>query len=238
MKRITQSLCLSFCLLLTFSCGGQDRNTENYTFKEGSYSGTGKWYMGREIAHVMGAGGMPWLDRPERETEERVSLLLKNLDLQKTDVVADIGAGSGYHVFRIAPKVKDGKVFAVDLQVEMLEELRERKRKGKFTNVEVIKGTEQSVNLPPGSVDKILMVDVYHEFSYPVEMLASMYSALKPGGKIYLIEYRKEDPKVPIKELHKMSEAQAIAEYEANGFTFETNISNLPWQHCLVFVRE
>ena len=213
-------------------------STAKYTFKKGSFSGTGKWYMDREIAYVMGAGGMPWLDRAERESEERVSLLLKNLALQKTDVVADIGAGSGYHVFRMAPKVKDGKVFAVDLQPEMLEELRLRKRQGKFSNVEVIEGTEQSVNLPPGSVDKILMVDVYHEFSYPVEMLSSMYNALKPGGQIYLIEYRKEDPKVPIKELHKMSEAQAVKEYEANGFKFVENIGNLPWQHCLVFVRE
>lgn len=238
MKKFFYTLCISAFMLLSYSCGGQESKTQDYTFKKGSYAGTGKWYMGREIAHVMGAGGMPWLDRAERESEERVSLLLKNLDLQKTDVVADIGAGSGYHVFRMAPKVVDGKVFAVDLQVEMLQELRERKRKGKFTNVEVIQGTEKSVNLPPGSVDKILMVDVYHEFSYPVEMLASMHAALKPGGKIYLIEYRKEDPEVPIKESHKMSEAQAIAEYEANGFTFEANIANLPWQHCLIFVRE
>ena len=231
----------SFIILLGFilvACGsstGQDQTDSIYTFKEGDPYGTGKWYMGREIAYVMGFHGMDWLERPEREEEENVSKLLKNLDLEPTDVVADIGAGSGYHVFRMAPDLTKGKVYAVDIQQEMLDVMEKKKEEGDIENVELIKGSEKSTNLPPNSVDKILMVDVYHEFSYPREMLESMKQALKPGGAIYLIEYRKEDKWVPIKEVHKMTEEQAVREFEASGFVLDKNIGNLPWQHCMVF---
>jgi ubiquinone/menaquinone biosynthesis C-methylase UbiE len=210
---------------------------DTYTYKKGDSNGTGKWYMGREIAYVMGYEGMDWLDRPEREKEENTSKLLKNMNIQPGDTVADIGAGSGYHVFKIAPVAKNGFVYAVDIQDEMLAVMDYRIDTNKIDNVEVVKGSEKSVNLAENSVDKVLMVDVYHEFSYPIEMIASIKKALRAHGKIYLIEYRAEDGNVPIKEVHKMSEQQAVKEFKAAGFKLEKNISNLPWQHCMVFVK-
>ncbi|MFD0932233.1 class I SAM-dependent methyltransferase [Psychroflexus salinarum] len=228
------------CLLMLISPltevqAQSDSQNSPYEFKNGDPSGIGKWYKGREISHVMGYQGMAWLERSDREQEEETSQLLKNMNLQPTDAVADIGAGSGYHVFKIAPKVSEGVVYAVDIQPEMLEAMKEKNEKAKQDHIQFIKGSEQKANLPENSVDKILMVDVYHEFAYPVEMLASMKTALKADGKIYLIEYRAEDPTVPIKRLHKMSEAQAVKEFRANGFQLIENIDNLPWQHCMVF---
>jgi ubiquinone/menaquinone biosynthesis C-methylase UbiE len=183
----------------------------------------------------MGHQGIAWLERPEREQEEETSTLLKNMDLQSTDVVTDIGAGSGYHVFKIAPKVSEGKVFAVDIQPEMLNAIEKKKNELGQNNIELIKGTEKNTKLPKNSVDKVLMVDVYHEFEFPVEMIQSIKNALRANGKIYLIEYRAEDKSVPIKRLHKMTEAQAVKEMNAAGFELIKNIGNLPWQHCMVF---
>jgi SAM-dependent methyltransferase len=214
---------------------GQNQNDTLYSIKDGDPYGTGKWYMDREIAHVMGFHGMEWLERPEREKEEKTLKLINNLDLQPTDVVADIGAGSGYHVFRMAPQLAKGKVYGVDIQQEMLDVMSARIEESGATNVELVKGAEKTANLHPNSVDKILMVDVYHEFSFPREMLESMREALKPGGAIYLIEYRREDDWVPIKTVHKMTEKQAVKEFESSGFVLDTNIGNLPWQHCMVF---
>ena len=175
--------------------------------------------------------------RPEREEEERVSLLIKNMDLKPSQVIADIGAGSGFHVFKMAPKVNPGKVYAVDIQPEMLAAIQQKMEAEGVVNVEPIKGSEQSVNLTENSVDKVLLVDVYHEFIYPHEIMLSIRKALKPGGKVYLIEYRAEDRSVPIKPIHKMTEKQSVKEMEAAGFKLEENISNLPWQHCMVFVK-
>ncbi len=169
---------------------------------------------------------------------ENVNLLLNNMKIKDTDVIADIGAGSGYHVFRIAPRVKNGKVIAVDIQKEMLETIKTRKNNGNIKNIELKLGSEKSINLPENSVDKILLVDVYHEFSFPYEMMLSIKKALRPGGQLFLIEYRAEDFLVPIKEVHKMSERQAIKELKAAGFKFKINIDNLPWQHCLVFEKK
>lgn len=214
------------------------QTSEVYTTRSGDPNGTGKWYMGREIARVMGYQGMGWLDRPERESEENTSRLLQNMEINSGDHLADIGAGSGYHVFKMAAMVPEGMVYAVDIQEEMLDELRRKKEKNGMANVQVVQGGEQSVNLEENTIDKVLMVDVYHEFSYPVEMLASVKSALKADGKLYLIEYRGEDRGVPIKKVHKMTEAQAVKELEAAGFRLERNIGNLPWQHCMVFVQE
>jgi SAM-dependent methyltransferase len=211
---------------------------EVYTYKRNDPNGIGKWYQGREIAHVMGFQGMDWLNRPEREQEENVSILLKNMNIQTLDVIADIGAGSGYHVFKIAPMVKEGTIFAVDIQEEMLAEIDYQKEIAGINNVNLVKGSEQSANLPENSIDKVLMVDVYHEFNYPLEMLLSIKKALKPNGKIFLIEYRGEDPNVPIKTIHKMTEAQSVKELKAAGFKFVENRDNLPWQHCMVFVLE
>jgi SAM-dependent methyltransferase len=211
---------------------------EKYTFKSGEYNGIGKWYMGREIAYVMGFEGIGWLERSQREKEENVSNLVQNMGINPNDTIADIGAGSGYHVFRMAPLAKRGLVYAVDIQTEMLMAIETTKEKNKIKNIKTILGSEKSVYLPKNSVDKILMVDVYHEFSYPIEMINSIKSALKPHGQLFLIEYRGEDPNVPIKTIHKMTEKQAVKEMEAAGFKLKRNINNLPWQHCMVFVKK
>lgn len=209
-----------------------------YEFKSGDYNGIGKWYLGREIAHVMGFQGMEWLERPEREQEENSATLIKNMNIQPNDVIADIGAGSGYHVFKMVEKLNDGKIYAVDIQPEMLSAMSVKKESLKLKNIELVLGDEQTTNLPENSIDKILMVDVYHEFNYPVEMIQSMSQALKKNCEVYLIEYRLEDPSIPIKTIHKMSEAQAVKEFKANGFALKKNIGNLPWQHCMVFVKQ
>jgi ubiquinone/menaquinone biosynthesis C-methylase UbiE len=160
------------------------------------------------------------------------------MGIKPTDTIADIGAGSGYHVFRMAPLANNGLIYAVDIQVEMLMEIENTKQFNKINNVETILGSETSIQLPVRSVDKILMVDVYHEFNFPIEMIASIKNALKPEGQLFLIEYRGEDPKVPIKKIHKMTENQAVKEMEAAGFKLKSNITNLPWQHCMIFVLE
>jgi ubiquinone/menaquinone biosynthesis C-methylase UbiE len=238
MKKLTILLFLFTFLLQPNNCFGQNSNIDNkYTFKEGDYNGIGKWYMGREIAYVMGFQGIGWLERSEREQEENVSKLILNMRIKSDDIIADIGAGSGYHAFRIAPIAKNGLVYAVDIQTEMLMTIEKNKEFSEIKNIETILGTEKSVQLPKNSVDKILMVDVYHEFSFPVEMITSMKNALKPNGQLFLIEYRGEDPLVPIKTIHKMTEKQALKEMESAGFKLKENIDNLPWQHCMIFVK-
>ena len=179
---------------------------------------------------------MSWLERDNREKEENTSRLIKNMNIQSEDVIADIGAGSGYHVFKMAPIASKGKIYAVDIQEEMLAAIRKKKEEKGIDNIELVRGSEKSVNLAANSIDKVLMVDVYHEFNFPYEMIQSIKSALKPNGEIFLIEYRAEDKSVPIKPLHKMSETQAVKEMQVAGFTLKENISNLPWQHCMVFV--
>ncbi len=239
MKKKTIVLMLfSISMIGLESCAQQTSTSEKYTYKKGDPNGIGKWYMGREIAYVMGFQGIAWLERPEREAEENTTRLLENMDLQPGDTIADIGAGSGYHVFKMSRIANEGLIYAVDIQDEMLMAIDFRIDKDNVKNVETIKGSEKSVNLPENSVDKVLMVDVYHEFSYPAEMLASITKALRPDGKLYLIEYRGEDDNVPIKKVHKMSEAQAVKEMKAAGLRLEKNIDNLPWQHCMVFVKQ
>jgi precorrin-6B methylase 2 len=238
-KKATYLLSIVVLILTLTTCQAQTTSNDTiYEFKNGDPSGIGKWYKGREIAYVMGYQGMGWLERPEREQEEKTSKLLKNMNLKPTDVVADIGAGSGYHVFKMAPKVSEGLVYAVDIQKEMLQAIKTKKQALGQDNITLVKGTEKSVNLPQNEVDKILMVDVYHEFEYPIEMLTSIKTALRENGRIYLIEYRAEDLTVPIKHLHKMSEAQAVKEMKAAGFKLIENIDNLPWQHCMIFGME
>ena len=232
---------ISLLLLVIVFCIPSEKavaqDAEVYTYKKGDPNGTGKWYMGREIAYVMGFQGMGWLERPEREKEENTSTLIANMDIQPTDDIVDIGAGSGYHVFKMAPLANEGTVYAQDIQDEMLAAVDFRKKEFNATNVELIKGSETSANLPANSVDKVLIVDVYHEFSYPVEMMASIKNAMRPDAELYLIEYRGEDTSVPIKEVHKMTEEQAVKEMEAAGFELKENIGNLPWQHCMVFIK-
>jgi len=239
MKKNIRLLFLLAIIVPLSQCAGQDTSSNGkYTFKKGNPYGIGKWYMGREIANVMGFQGMDWLDRPEREEEENTSKLLRNMEIGADDTIADIGAGSGYHVFKMAPIAGKGLIYAVDIQDEMLTELRKNKENRKSKNVRIIKGGDKSVNLKENSVDKVLMVDVYHEFDYPIEMIASIKKALRPEGKLFLIEYRGEDNRVPIKKVHKMTEEQAVKEMEAAGMKLERNIGNLPWQHCMVFGKE
>lgn len=238
MKKIAQTLFIILILLQWHQVIAQDKTPNaNYTYKKGDPNGIGKWYMGREIAYVMGYQGMQWLDRPEREKEENTSTLLLNMAIDPEDIIADIGAGSGYHVFKMAKLAEGGLIYAVDIQDEMLEEISNRKELDQIKNVRVIKGGEKNINIAENSLDKVLMVDVYHEFNYPAEMLVSIKKALKADGKLFLIEYRGEDESVPIKELHKMTEAQAIKEMEAAGLKLHRNIDNLPWQHCMVFIK-
>jgi ubiquinone/menaquinone biosynthesis C-methylase UbiE len=206
--------------------------------RAGDPNGINKWYMGRQIAHVMSHYGIDWLEREEREMEENTSLLLKNLAVKPGMVVADIGAGSGYHSALLSKMVETGKVFAVDVEPEMIAYLNARIKQEKLTRIVPVLSTEQKVSLPENTIDMMLLVDVYHEFSFPYEMALSMRAALKPGGKLVLVEFRVEDPTVPIKTIHKMSEAQAIKEFKAAGFAFDKNIDNLPWQHCMVFTKQ
>ena len=225
------------CIIILFiSCGSQTSETSGiYTYQIEDYNGIGKWYMGREIASVMGFEGMEWLERPERESEENVSTLIKNMSINLEDTIADIGAGSGYHTFRMALKAPKGFIYAIDIQEKMLSEISSRINNGYLKNITPILGTETNINLTENSVDKILLVDVYHEFKYPYEMMESIKKALRPNGKIFIIEYRGEDPRVPIKKIHKMTEKQVVKEMKAIGLKLEVNMDNLPWQHCLIF---
>jgi FkbM family methyltransferase len=202
-----------------------------------SADGIGKTFMGREISQVMGHPGIGWLERTTREKEEAPTKAIALLELAPDTVVADIGAGSGYYSFRLARLLPKGKVVAVDIQPEMLAFLKAEAAKLGVTNVQPHLGAVDDVRLPPASLDAALMVDAYHEFDHPAEMLASLRSALRSKGRIYLLEFRAEDDNVPIKPHHKMTEAQARKEFEAAGFRFVVNKPDLPWQHLLVFEK-
>lgn len=193
--------------------------------------------MGREISQVMGHCGMSWLERDEREAEENPTKVINALQLKPGTTLADIGAGSGYYTFRISEKYPKSQVIAIEIQPEMIELLEQKIDTDNITNVRAHLGSIRDAQLPPASIDYALMVDAYHEFSHPYEMKVSLYSALKPGGRIILLEYRLEDPKVPIKRLHKMSEAQARKELEAAGFRWIETNNFLPWQHFMIFEK-
>lgn len=201
--------------------------------------GIGKFYLGREIAHVMGYAGASWLDRPERVKEEEPAKLLKALDVKPGMVVADVGAGSGYHTFRLAPVVGEkGKVIASDIQPEMLQLIEARAKKRKAGNVETVNGTAKDPKLPAGGVDLILLVDVYHEFEFPFEMAEKMAEALKPGGRLVFVEFKKEDGTVPIKLVHKMTERQVLKEMEPFPELEHTKTVPLSWQHVIIFTKK
>ena len=238
MKKLATLIILFGCFLTTNQSIAQanDKGVK-YTYKKGDFNGIGKWYMGREIAYVMGFQGVNWLERSEREIEEDVATLIKNMKIKTDDTIADIGAGSGYHVFKMAPLADKGLVYAVDIQPEMLEAIELKKKSKRVSNVETVLGSAKSINLPKNSLDKVLLVDVYHEFSNPFEMIESIKNALKPNGLLFLIEYRGEDPNVPIKKIHKMTKKQSIAEMRAVGLKLKENIDNLPWEHCLIFEK-
>jgi len=208
-----------------------------YTQKPPSRDGIGKVYLGREISQVMGHRGATWLERPSRADKENPALLVDSMNLASTDVVADIGAGTGYFTFRMAPRVPDGRVFAVDIQPEMLDMMRKTIENEGIGNVTLVQGTVQDPKLPSDSIDAALMVDAYHEFSHPREMMLNLKEALVPGGRVYLVEYRKEDPSIPIKPLHKMTEAQARKEMEAVGLEWVATEEMLPRQHFMIFQK-
>lgn len=203
-------------------------------------NGIGKFYMGREIAHVMGFPAANWLERTEREEEERTTLMVKSLKLKPGMTVADIGAGSGRISLMMAEQVGDeGKVIAVDIQQEMLNLIKKKIKQRKIKNVELVLGTQTSPELEESSVDLALMVDVYHEFEFPYEMMRELTQAMKPGGRIVFVEFRKEDPDVPIKLVHKMTEAQVKKEMSPPEFRckWKETIGVLPWQHMIVFEK-
>jgi len=193
---------------------------------------------GRRIANVMGVGGADWLERPERESEENVEGALNAIGLKPGMTVAEVGAGTGYVSLRMAKRVgPTGKVYANDLQPEMLDLLRKNAAKAGLTNVETVLGGETDPKLPPGQIDLIILVDVYHEFSQPQKMLQGIRLALKPDGRLVQLEYRKEDPAIPILPDHKMSVAEAKTEVEAEGFKLGPVIETLPRQHILIYTK-
>ena len=218
----------------------QEKKTENtrYHFGQSSPDGIGKFYMGREISHVMGHLAAGWLERPEREQEERVSLLVEALNLKAGDKIADIGAGTGYIARQIAVLIgSKGIVYGVDVQPEMVKLLTDNMKQYHITNVKGILGKIDDPNLPINSIDLAIMVDVYHEFSHPYEMIRSICKSLKPGGRLVFVEYRLEDPSVPIKRLHKMSELQVLKEASPHPLEWVETIHTLPRQHIIIFKR-
>ena len=223
------------------SSAQKDAGANRYTRTGKSPDGIGKSYMGREISGVMGWQGAAWLEREEREREERGDLLLRELGLKPGMAVADVGAGTGYYARRIAPLVGSGNsggvVYAVDVQPEMIQMLGDLVKKANLSNIKPVLCTVDNVKLPDASIDLALMVDVYHELEFPFEVMESVVRALKPGGRVVYVEYRSEDPKVPIKPLHKMSEAQVKKEAAAHALVYERTANTLPWQHVVVFKK-
>jgi ubiquinone/menaquinone biosynthesis C-methylase UbiE len=211
-----------------------------YEFREAhDPDGIGKFYMGREIAQVMGHLAAGWLDRPERDREEQPNKLMEALKVRPGDMVADIGAGTGYFTFRLSRRVgPKGKVYAVEIQPEMLEIIQKRRLARGVTNIELVLGKEANPKLPDAAIDLILLVDVYHEFRYPYEMTEAMVKALKPGGRLVFVEYRMEDPRVPIKLVHKMMEKQVKKEMEPHPLNWVKTHEVLPWQHVIVFEKK
>jgi ubiquinone/menaquinone biosynthesis C-methylase UbiE len=209
----------------------------HYETRTPSRDGIGKLYLGREISQVMGHRGARWLERQSREREERPQRVIEAMALAADAEVADIGAGTGYFTVRLAERVPAGRVFAVDIQPEMLDRLRRRLARDGIGNVEPVLGREDDPRLPSNSLDAALLVDAYHELAYPREMMQGIVAALRPAGRVFLIEYRGEDPRIPIKPLHKMTEAQARREMSAVGLRHLSTLDVLPTQHILIFEK-
>jgi ubiquinone/menaquinone biosynthesis C-methylase UbiE len=202
----------------------------------GDPNGINKWFMGRQIAIVMGHQAADWLERPQREEEEKTDLMIDSLKFREGEVVADIGVGSGYIARRVAKRIGEkGIVYGVDIQPEMLQVLQKRMAMFRINNVKGVLGEEKDPKLPPESCDTMIMVDVYHEFEHPFEMIDAMIKGLKPGGRIVFVEFRGEDPNVPIKTVHKMTEEQIKKEMSIHPLEYVETISALPWQHIVIF---
>ncbi len=215
-----------------------DAGPAYYSYGAASEDGIGKFYMGREISDLVnGHGAIAWLERQDRNETEKPEVLIRELQLKSDDVVADIGAGSGYFTFRIAPLIPKGRMIAVEIDDKMIGYLHDRKRQLSLSNVEIHKGDIENTGLPARSVDIAFMVDAYHEFSHPREMMESIVRALKPGGRVVLVEYEGEDPNNMVKRLHKMTVAQIRKEMEAVGLTWVRTSYDLPIQHITIFTK-
>ena len=238
MKLLLLWICLFACTAV--SCQQPPVNTKkshansSYVYHNPSSGGTGKFYFGREIAAIMDASGSDWLERPSRPREESTDSIVQAMQLKPNMVVADIGAGTGYYTFRVAKLVPQGKVYAVEIQKELIEMLNSKVNETN-ANVEVVRGDSLDVNLPANTIDLAFLVDVYHELSWPREIIQSISKSLKSDGKILLIEYRGEDANVRIKPLHKTTVAQLTREILANGFVLDKRIETFPIQHFLLF---
>lgn len=230
--------------VFVFSCNAPDSDAEvgsdSVHYEDGTASGergTGRYYMGREIAEITGMDRQEWLERPERETEELPNRVVRALELRSGDVVADIGAGTGYFTFRIAPHVPEGEVFAVDIDEKMLSLIQRRAQRRGVANVSPVLGSEIDPNLPDDSVDVVLIVFTYTQFSHPREMLVNIRRALVPGGRVVLVEYRGEDSTIPIPPVYTITEDQASREFEAAGLRWRETRDILPQHHFMVFEK-
>lgn len=223
-------------LLFTVAAFAQTKPDPLYETRGGDPNGIEKWFMGRQIARVMGHQAANWLERPEREEEEKTEAMVDALKFREGEVVADIGVGSGYVARKISKRIgATGVIYGVDIQPEMLDVLAKRMAMFRITNVKGVLGEITDPKLPPESCDTMIMVDVYHEFDHPFEMIEAMVKALKPGGRIVFVEYRGEDPSVPIKTVHKLTEAQVKKEMSVHALEHTETIEVLPWQHIIIF---
>ena len=236
-----------YVLLISIGCSelqaadpSQPTPPPTYEYRPASFDGTGKWFVDREIAHFMSNQGAPWLEREERETEEAPNRLVSALSLKPGYQVGDVGAGSGYLTWRMARVVgPTGKIYANDIQPEMISFLRTNLLVRGITNVVPVLGTTTDPRLPDNTLDLILLVDVYHECDHPLEMTRRMTDALKPGGRLVFVEYRGEERWIPIKPLHKMTAAQVRKEMALHPrLAFVENLTNLPRQHILIFQKK
>jgi cyclopropane fatty-acyl-phospholipid synthase-like methyltransferase len=242
MRSISRWTFLAFIAALAVPPGSiaaqQAGSTDGSARRDGKVPPPLTHYKGRQIAQTMHYLGANWLTRQERDKEEDTQSLLAALHIKPGQTVCDMGCGNGYYTLELARRVgKRGKVLAVDIQPEMLSLLNQRASKAGIENIEPILGTLVDPKLPPNSIDLILLVDVYHEFSHPEQMLQAMRKSLKPGGRLVLVEFRLEDPDVPIKLLHKMSKKQILKELPPNGFKLVEQFDDLPWQHVMFFAR-
>jgi ubiquinone/menaquinone biosynthesis C-methylase UbiE len=237
--RDARKVFLWLLLALGLPAAAAGTTAPQYSYVPPTPDGIGKVYLGREISHVMGFHGAQWLERTERMDEERPDLVLNALDLKPGMAVADIGAGTGYYTWRIAQRIgAAGMVYAVDVQPEMIKALEQQMSRRGIANVKAVPGTPADPKLPRNSLDLALMVDVYHEFEQPYEMLAAIVAALKPGGRVAFVEFRGNDPKVPIKPLHTMTEEQVRREAGAHALEWIRTTRDLPWQHVIVFRKQ
>ena len=238
MRHYVTAMLLSAFVLAPLTAHASDDAASRYTLVRASPDGIGKVYAGREIAQVMSFHGAQWLERSERMEEERPDLVIAALELKPGMQVADVGAGTGFYAWRMAQKVgASGTVYAVDIQPEMIAMLDKQIARRATPNVKAVLGTPTDPRLPAGALDLVVMVDVYHEFAYPFEMLGALALAIKPGGHLVFVEFRGNDAKVPIKPLHTMTEAQLRREASLHPLEWVRTVRNLPWQHVVVFRR-